>query len=149
MGQLAYSTECRAARLVASISGMIQTSLSDAVTPLSVTIDSLAARITVYERGQGVTDEVTTLKAAIAALRRDVDQLKFTDMSMIFGMVEIPDVPVEPDMPATTTKDDVRVEEAADPESEVETDNEMIGVDDEASYEGLTETEEAMVDAAM
>uniref|UniRef100_M1DF06 Polyprotein protein n=1 Tax=Solanum tuberosum TaxID=4113 RepID=M1DF06_SOLTU len=34
------------------------------------------------------TKEVTTLKAAIDVLRRDVDQLKSTDMSMIFGTVE-------------------------------------------------------------
>uniref|UniRef100_M1DMM1 Polyprotein protein n=1 Tax=Solanum tuberosum TaxID=4113 RepID=M1DMM1_SOLTU len=86
---------------------------------------ALAARIAVYERGQEAIEEVTTLKAAIVALRRDVDQLTSTDMSMIF------------------------VEELADPESEIETDEKMLEVAEEVSYEGLTETEEAMVDAAM
>ncbi|KAG5596030.1 hypothetical protein H5410_037262 [Solanum commersonii] len=50
-------------------------------------------------------------------------------MSMIFGSVEIPEVPVELDMPLATTEDD------------------MLEVVEEASYEGLTETEEAMIDA--
>uniref|UniRef100_M1DER7 Polyprotein protein n=1 Tax=Solanum tuberosum TaxID=4113 RepID=M1DER7_SOLTU len=67
-------------------------------------------------------------------------------MSMIFGMVQIADVP---DMPSATTRDEVRVEEAADPESEAETDKEMLEVAEEVSYEGLTETEEAMIDAVV
>uniref|UniRef100_M1E1E0 Polyprotein protein n=1 Tax=Solanum tuberosum TaxID=4113 RepID=M1E1E0_SOLTU len=70
-------------------------------------------------------------------------------MSMIFGTVEFPNVPVEPDMPLATIGDDVRVEEAFSPEFEEETDEEMFEVVKEASYEGLTETEEAMVDAVV
>uniref|UniRef100_M1DSZ8 Polyprotein protein n=1 Tax=Solanum tuberosum TaxID=4113 RepID=M1DSZ8_SOLTU len=74
-----------------------------AVTPLSTVIDALAARI-----------------ASI-------------DMSMVFGMVEIPYELVAP----------------ADSESEAEMDEEMLGVTEEASYEGLTKTEEAMVDVVV
>uniref|UniRef100_M1DGS2 Polyprotein protein n=1 Tax=Solanum tuberosum TaxID=4113 RepID=M1DGS2_SOLTU len=70
-------------------------------------------------------------------------------MSMIFGTVEIPDMPVEPDIPSATTVDEVRVDEAADSESEAETDKEMLGVAEEVSYEGLKETEEAMIDAVV
>uniref|UniRef100_M1DAY6 Polyprotein protein n=1 Tax=Solanum tuberosum TaxID=4113 RepID=M1DAY6_SOLTU len=70
-------------------------------------------------------------------------------MSMIFEIVDIPNVPTKPDMPPATTGDDVRVEEAADPESEAETDEKILGVAEEASYEGLTNTEEAIVDAVM
>ncbi|KAG5609971.1 hypothetical protein H5410_021252 [Solanum commersonii] len=87
--------------------------LADVVTPLSATIDALAARISVCESGKRATKEVTALKAAVAVLRRDVDQLKST---------------------------------IADFKSEAKTNEEMLKVDDEASYESLTETEKNMID---
>uniref|UniRef100_M1DHP3 Polyprotein protein n=1 Tax=Solanum tuberosum TaxID=4113 RepID=M1DHP3_SOLTU len=65
---------------------------------------------------------------------------------MIFGTVEIPN---ELDMPLAITGDEVRVEQTIDLESEAETDEELLEVAEEASYEGLTETEEAMVDATV
>ncbi|XP_049363600.1 uncharacterized protein LOC125828325 [Solanum verrucosum] len=130
MGQLAHYADHRDARLEASISGMIQTALADVVTPLSTTIDAFAARISVCKCGQWATKEVTALKAAIAVLRSDVDQLKSTDMSMIFGTVEILDVP---DMPPATTGDEIRVEEAVDLESEAKIYEEMLEVAEEAS----------------
>ena len=55
------------------------------MTPLSEAINSLVLRITVCERGQSVTEEVTTLKVAIAVFQSDMDQLMSTDMSMVFG----------------------------------------------------------------
>ncbi|KAL3352212.1 hypothetical protein AABB24_020331 [Solanum stoloniferum] len=70
--QLAHSADRRAARLEASISSMIQTTLADAGTPLSAAIDDLATRIAVCERGQGATEEVIALKAAIVVLRSDM-----------------------------------------------------------------------------
>uniref|UniRef100_M1DS59 Integrase core domain containing protein n=1 Tax=Solanum tuberosum TaxID=4113 RepID=M1DS59_SOLTU len=41
----------------------------------------------------------------------------------------------------------VRVEEVASNESEAETDEEQLGADEEATFEGLTEVEEAMIDS--
>ncbi|KAG5619705.1 hypothetical protein H5410_004923 [Solanum commersonii] len=69
-----------------------------------------------------------------------------TDISMIFGMMEIPD---GPEMPPATIEDEGRVQEAADPEFEEETDEDMLEVAKEASYEGLPETEETMVNVVV
>ncbi|KAG5581034.1 hypothetical protein H5410_051661 [Solanum commersonii] len=122
----AHYADRRASRLEATIPGMIERALDAAVTPLSASIDALAIRIVV----------------------------KSTDMSMIFGMVEIPNMPADIDIPPATTGDEVRVDEVrvdevATVESEGETDEKQLGVDEEAYYEGLTEIEEAMVDSAV
>uniref|UniRef100_M1DSC0 Integrase core domain containing protein n=1 Tax=Solanum tuberosum TaxID=4113 RepID=M1DSC0_SOLTU len=47
---------------------------------LAHSVDRCVARIAVCECGQVATEELTALKATIAALRRDVDQRKSTDM---------------------------------------------------------------------
>jgi len=52
MGQLAYSAHKHASRLEATIPGMIERALTDVVTPLSLTIDALTARIAVCEHDQ-------------------------------------------------------------------------------------------------
>ncbi|KAG5571925.1 hypothetical protein H5410_061691 [Solanum commersonii] len=65
---------------------------------------------------------------------------------MIYDIVKIPDAS---DMPPATTRNKVRVEEAADPESEAKSDEEMLEVAEDASYDGLNGTEEAMVDAVV
>uniref|UniRef100_M1DB70 Polyprotein protein n=1 Tax=Solanum tuberosum TaxID=4113 RepID=M1DB70_SOLTU len=64
---------------------------------------------------------------------------------MIFGTVEIPDMPAYTDVPLATTGDEVRAEGVSATESEAETGEDQLGVDEEATYEGLTEVEEAMV----
>uniref|UniRef100_M1DXP7 Polyprotein protein n=1 Tax=Solanum tuberosum TaxID=4113 RepID=M1DXP7_SOLTU len=70
-------------------------------------------------------------------------------MSMIFETLEIPDMPTDTEIPLATTRDEVRVEEVDAAESEAETDEEQLGFDEEASYEGVTEIEEAMVDSVV
>lgn len=82
------------------------------VIPLSTFIDTLAASIEGCQRGQGETEELKTLKDTIGTLRSDVDQLKSTNISMIFKTVEIPDVLVELKMPPSSTADDITFEKA-------------------------------------
>lgn len=81
-----------------------------------------------------------TLNTTLDVLKRDEDNLKSIDMPMIFGTMEIVDVLFELDMYSDTTWHDVRHEKVVDQEYEVKTAK-------EASYEGLTEIEEAMVEA--
>uniref|UniRef100_M1DDW4 Polyprotein protein n=1 Tax=Solanum tuberosum TaxID=4113 RepID=M1DDW4_SOLTU len=95
-------------RLEATIRGMIERALVAAVTPFSSSIHALAAAVT------PLSSSIDAFTAWIA--------LKSTNMSMIFGMVEIPNMPADTDMPPATTGDEVRVKKVVAAESEAETD---------------------------
>uniref|UniRef100_M1DCE2 Polyprotein protein n=1 Tax=Solanum tuberosum TaxID=4113 RepID=M1DCE2_SOLTU len=56
--QLAHFVDRRATTLEATIPGMIERALADALTPLSSIMDALESRKMVCERGQGATEEV-------------------------------------------------------------------------------------------
>uniref|UniRef100_M1DTB7 Polyprotein protein n=1 Tax=Solanum tuberosum TaxID=4113 RepID=M1DTB7_SOLTU len=155
IGQLALSADRRAASLEAFVPDMIQITLSDFMTPLSTTIDAPAARIVVCKHNQGSIEEVTALKSAIAELRKGVDHLKVTDVSMVFETVEMPDMP---EMPQTINGHEGRAKHIADHESEAKTDEDIHevteGAADEDLTEGtadedLTETEEIMIDVVV
>lgn len=82
------------------------------------------------------------LKATVAKLRKDVDYLKSTDMSMSFGTIEIPDMR---EMPQTTSGQEYSIEKAAKPELEEKIDDEMLEATVEVANEDWTKTEEIMI----
>lgn len=85
-----------------------------------------------------------SLKASIAELRKDVDYLKSTDISMVFGIVEILHVP---EMPLTTTRHKDKIKKATDPESDADTNEEMFEETEVTVDEDLIATEAVMIDA--
>ena len=132
MGDLAHSAHVCASRLEVAVPRMIERALTIVLTLLRDSIDSLTVRIEVCERGQGATHEVTTLKADITGLRRDVDEQKSTEFTSLFGTVEIlnmssVDIPTCSEVPQATTKDKVRSDDAT-AKLEAESDEEQLGV---------------------
>ncbi|XP_049399700.1 uncharacterized protein LOC125863717 [Solanum stenotomum] len=88
-------------------------------------LDDLALRVEECEKDQAPTDVVTTLKADIVGLHRDVDEMNSTDLSILFGTVEILEVPRTyilacSEVPPTTIGDKTRADDA-DAESEAKT----------------------------
>lgn len=98
---------------------MIQTTLVDDVQPLRDVTYALTARIEVCECNVGETEEVKASRVVIGMLWEDMDQLKFTYMSMIFWTLELQEFP---EIPLVTTGDVMRVTQIVDPKSKAVTD---------------------------
>lgn len=76
---------------------------------------------------------MTALKVDVIELRKDIDQLKSMDFSMLFRMLEIPemsstDIPSSYQVPSATTTGDVPKVDDVDIEFEAETYEEHLGV---------------------
>ncbi|XP_015167114.1 MICOS complex subunit MIC60-like [Solanum tuberosum] len=134
MGQLAYSADVGVSRLERSIPGMIENAILIALTPLRNTVDDLTARVTACESRHGETPEVSTLKAEITELKKDVAYLKATDFTTLMQGVDEKDTPETSRIPPATTGD-VQRDDAWNGESETETNEERIAVRDEVVRE--------------
>ncbi|XP_049385472.1 uncharacterized protein LOC125849431 [Solanum stenotomum] len=105
---------------------MVERDILAALTPLRVSIDTLTARVETYKSLQGATSEVTSLRAEVANLRKDVDYLKSTDFTSLFELTEDRNALTISKMPPATTRD-VPIDNIATDESEAETDEEHLG----------------------
>lgn len=66
-------------------------------------------------------------------------------MSMIFGTIEIPYMPVYVDVPLGTTRYEVQANEGTISEFEVETNKDHHDINDESAFEVLTSVDEVVV----
>ncbi|XP_049406247.1 uncharacterized protein LOC125869885 [Solanum stenotomum] len=127
---------------------MIERDITDVLTLLKASIDGLSARVDVCEREHGVSTEVIALKVNVSELRKEVNQLKSTDFTPLFGTVEIhndlsAEIPACVEVPLATTKDDI-MQDVVAAEYEAETNEEHLAERDAAIYEGMANLEGAM-----
>lgn len=125
---------------------MIHTNLGYMMTSLIITIDALETKIAVCEHNQGATEEVMTFKASIAELRKHVDYLISTDISMVFVTKEIQGMT---QIPYNKTREEYRTKKAANHKSEAEADKEILEEYVDAAFRNMSETEELLIDVVV
>ncbi|XP_010321940.1 uncharacterized protein [Solanum lycopersicum] len=112
------------------------------VQPLNTNIDILESSIVVCERDQGFTEKVMALRSTIIELRKDVDNLKSTDIPAIYGIVEIP---YTHERPRNITRHVDEMEHTRYLELKSETNDEILKEVDEALEEYKNYIEEVML----
>lgn len=97
MGSLAHSVDVRACRVEATISIMIEFAIEATLAPIQeemmgqrqlltdygLRLDTLTARVEGCQKKEAGFIDLTALKGDIAVLRKDVDELKSTNISML------------------------------------------------------------------
>lgn len=116
-------------------------------------LGALTMRVEEYEKMQGAAIAVTTLKDYIVLLCRDVDKLKSTNLSILFGTAEIREmlsinVSDNYEVLATNTIYVIRID-YVDVEFEAEINEEQLRVKYEAFFDYLEDIEGAMVDTSV
>ncbi|KAG5610625.1 hypothetical protein H5410_021906 [Solanum commersonii] len=129
-GHLAQSTDVKATTLERDVPLIIEAAILDALTPLQTSIDTLTMRVEDCENRQGATSDVLALKAEVADLRKDEDYLKSTDFTSLIQAADDMDDPDTSGIPPNSTGDAHR-DEAVVKESDAETDEEQIGLQEE------------------
>ncbi|KAG5600559.1 hypothetical protein H5410_031929 [Solanum commersonii] len=105
MEGLAESADVRVTQLERFVPGMIECSILATLTPLKTSFDELAVRVTTCERKQVEVSEVTSLKAKVTYLRKDVDYMKSINFT---SFLEATDDADAPEIPPTTTGEEQR-----------------------------------------
>lgn len=105
-------------------------------------MDTLTARVEGCEKNEGSSVNLTALKANNTGLRKDVDELKSTDITSLWDNVDSPENRVIEFLSATVTGDDgtiIVVEPIIDVEdADSQIDEEALGVTEDAIVQVAT-----------
>ncbi|XP_049375514.1 uncharacterized protein LOC125840587 [Solanum verrucosum] len=107
-------------------------------------IDTLTTRVEACESRQGDTSKVTPLKAEVVDLRKDADYLKSTYFTSLLEVADYLNAPETSEIPPATTGDVPRAD-AAEYESEEETNEELIKIREDRINRDLPDLKELIV----